>query len=124
MDKAINIILVTSSVITGFIGFFFVLKIWFAWKHVDMSVLKARVFLDPRFLIRNWIFVFIIGAFIVFRRVVQLFDMLNYKILNSSMTIIFDLMGLAVVILLVTLAYYWHELVNSAVDHRKNVPGK
>ncbi len=116
MDKAINIILVACSVIAGFIGFFFVLKIWLVWKHVDMSVLKARVFLDPEFLIRNWIFVFIIGAFIVFRRIVQLFDLLNYQMPNSGMTIIFDLIGLAVVVLLVILAYYWYELVNSAVD--------
>ncbi len=124
MDKTINIILVTCSLIAGFIGFFFVLKIWLVWKHVDMNVLKARVFLDPKFIINNWIFVFITGAFIVMRRVIQLFDLLDNPIMNYEITIIFDLIGLAVVFLLVILAYHWYELVNSAVDHRKHTQGK
>ncbi|GFO96517.1 hypothetical protein ig2599ANME_0706 [groundwater metagenome] len=125
MDKEINIILAACSVITGFIGFFFVLKIWLVWKRVDINVLKARVFLDPKFLIRNWVFIFIAGAFIIMRRILHLFDLLELPKLSSEMTIIVDFMGLAVVVLLVFLAYYWYKLVDSAVDHntRKDAPG-
>jgi hypothetical protein len=115
MDKSINIILIVLSVITGFIGFFFVLKIWLVWSQVDRNVLKARVFLDPNFLVRNWVFIFIAGAFIVIRRILSLFDLLEFPKLSSEMTIIFDLVGLAVVILLVMLAYFWYRLVYSAI---------
>ncbi len=40
------------------------------------------------------------------------------------MTIIYNLMGLAVVALLVILAYYWYKLVDSAIEHsaRKDAP--
>ncbi|MDP2841250.1 MAG: hypothetical protein Q8O17_03100 [Candidatus Methanoperedens sp.] len=124
MENEINIILVACSVIIGFIGFFFVLKIWLVWKQVDMNVLKARVFLDPKFLIRNWVFIFIAGAFIVMRRILHLFDLLELPKLSSEMTIIVDFMGLAVVVLLVLLAYYWYKLVDSAIEHnpRKDAP--
>lgn len=123
MENTINIILVSSSVILGFIGFFFVLKIWLVWKRVDTNVLKARVFLDPKFLIRNWVYIFIAGAFIVMRRILELFKLLKIPVLED-MTIIFDLMGVVVVALLVLLAYHWYRLVDSALEHkaRKDAP--
>lgn len=125
MENTINIILVACSVIFGFMGFFFVLKIWLVWKQVDMNVLKARVFLDPKFLIRNWVYIFIAGAFIVMRRILELFKLLKIPVLED-MTIIFDLMGLVVVALLVMLAYYWYKLVDSAIEHnvRKDASGR
>ncbi len=96
MENTINIILVALSVILGFIGFFFVLKIWLVWKRVDINVLKARVFLDPNFLIRNWVFIFITGAFIVVRRIMELSDLLDKNILTPEITVVFNLMGLVV----------------------------
>lgn len=125
MDNAINIILVACSVITGFIGLFFVMKIWLVWKKVDMNVLKARVFLDQNFLIRNWVFIFITGAFIVLRRILELSELLDKNLLTPEMNNIFNLMGLAVVALLVMLAYYWYKLVDSALEHSKtkDAPG-
>lgn len=119
MENAVNILLVGCSVIMGFIGVFFVLKIWLVWKKVDMNVLKARVFLDQNFLIRNWLFIFIIGAFIVFRRILELSELLDKNLPTPEMNIIFNLMGLAVVALLVILAYYWYKLVDSAHDDNK-----
>jgi hypothetical protein len=125
MDKLINIFFVALSVIFGFIGFIFVLKIWLVWKKVDMNVLKARVFLDPNFLIRNWVFIFIAGAFIVMRRILSLFDLLELPKLGSEILIFFDLMGLVVVALLVILAYFWYKLVDSALEHQdRNAPVK
>ncbi|MBU4220382.1 MAG: hypothetical protein KKA10_01965 [Euryarchaeota archaeon] len=123
MENTINIILVASSVIFGFMGFLFVLKIWLVWKQVDMNLLKARVFLDPKFLIRNWVYIFMAGAFIVTRRILELFKLLKIPVLED-MTIIFDLMGLVVVALLVLLAYHWYKLVDSALEHkvRKDAP--
>ncbi|MDP2840972.1 MAG: hypothetical protein Q8O17_01685, partial [Candidatus Methanoperedens sp.] len=63
-------------------------------------------------------------AFIVMRRILHLFDLLELPKLSSEMTIIVDFMGLAVVVLLVLLAYYWYKLVDSAIEHsaRKDAP--
>ncbi len=110
MSDEIRIILVGSSVLTALIGLFLVIKIFMVWNRVDRNVLKARVFLDDTFLVKNWIFVFLTGAFIVVRIFVELLELLGFILIRTS-SIIFDLAGLAVIILLVLLAYYWYRLV-------------
>ncbi len=122
MDRTINVILVTCSVIVAFAGLYFVLKIWLVWKRVDMNVLKARVFLDDRFLARNWMYIFIAGAFIALIRVLQLLSLSGVWIEGPGEEIISDLMGLAVIILLVMLASHWYKLVYSAIgSHAKKI---
>lgn len=116
MDGTMNIILVTCSVAVAFIGLYFVLKIWLVWKRVDITVLKARVFLDEEFLVRNWIYIFIAGAFIVLRRILQLLILLGIPVQSPEETILSDVTGLAVMALLVLLAYYWYKLVYSAIN--------
>ncbi len=110
MSDEIRIILVGSSVLTALIGLFLVIKIFMVWNRVDRNVLKARVFLDDTFLVKNWIFVFLTGAFIVVRIFVELLELLGFILIRTS-SIIFDLAGLAVIILLVLLAYYWYRMV-------------
>lgn len=123
MDRTINVILVSCSVIVAFAGLYFVLKIWLVWKQVDMNVLRARVFLDDRFLVRNWIYIFIAGAFIALIMVLQLLSLSGVWIEGPGEAIISDLMGLAVVVLLVLLASHWYKLVYSAIgsSHKENV---
>jgi hypothetical protein len=123
MDRTINVILVTCSVIVAFAGLYFVLKIWLVWKRVDMNVLRARVFLDDRFLVRNWTYIFIAGAFVALIKVLQLLSLSRVWIEGPGEAIISDLMGLAVVVLLVLLASHWYKLVYSAIgsSHKENV---
>ncbi|VVB85552.1 Uncharacterised protein [uncultured archaeon] len=123
MDRTINVILVTCSVIVAFAGLYFVLKIWLVWKRVDMNVLRARVFLDDRFLVRNWTYIFIAGAFVALIKVLQLLSLSGVWIEGPGEAIISDLMGLAVVVLLVLLASHWYKLVYSAIgsSHKENV---
>lgn len=115
MENKINILIVSCSVLISLIGLVFVLKIWLVWKNVDKTVLKARVFLDGSFLTKNWIFVFMAGAFIAIRRVMQLVELLESPPINTPEKIISDLMGLVVIVLLVLLAYYWYRLVYSTI---------
>lgn len=119
MDRTINIILLACSVLIAFAGLFFVLKIWLVWGQVDRSVLKARVFLDDKFLVRNWTYIFTAGAFIVIRRIIELLGLLDHRFQSQGITALFDLIGLVVVALLVLLAYDWYKLVYSAIGHSK-----
>ncbi|VVB84900.1 Uncharacterised protein [uncultured archaeon] len=125
MENTVNIILLACSVISGFIGYIFVMKIFFVWNRVDLNLLKARVFLDPKFLVRNWAFIFTTGAFIVMRRLLELFDVLKILVLKD-ISVIFDLMGLAVVVSLVIMAYFWYKIINSSLEHNpeKDAPKK
>ncbi len=130
MDRTINVILVTCSVIVAFAGLYFVLKIWLVWKRVDMNVLKARVFLDDKFLVRNWTYIFIAGAFIALIRVLQLLNLSGVWIegpdeiiISDLIGLISDLIGLVIIILLVLLASHWYKLVYSAIgsSHKENI---
>ncbi len=114
MSDEIRIILVGGSVLTALIGLFLVIKIFMVWNRVDRNVLKARVFLDNSFLVKNWIFVFLSGAFIAVRIFVELLELLGFILIRTS-SIIFDLAGLAVIILLVLLAYYWYRMVYTTI---------
>ncbi len=113
MDRELNILLVGASVIISFIGLFFVLKISIVWTSVDKGVLKARVFLSKSFLMKNWIYVFLAGAFIAIRRIIQLLNLLEFPVKSKGMDYLSDLMGLIVISLLVMLAFQWYRLVYS-----------
>lgn len=115
MITEIRIAITVSSVIVAFIGLFFVVKTWKVWMHTDINVLKARVFLNRDFLIKNWVLVFLAGAFITIRRVAQLMDLMEFH-MNESGIILFDLLGFAVIALLVLLAYYWYNLLHPTLN--------
>ncbi len=116
---SISLILVGCSIIVAFIGLFFVFKIWLVWKRLDKNLLKTMVFLDENFLVRNWVYLLATGAFVTLRRVIQFLEILGVPIKSETGTIIFDLMGLAVITLLVQLGYYWYRLIYSSLPPSK-----
>ncbi|MDD1746054.1 MAG: hypothetical protein LUQ20_09675 [Candidatus Methanoperedens sp.] len=116
---SISLILVGCSIIVAFIGLFFVFKICLVWKRLDKNLLKTMVFLDENFLVRNWVYLLATGAFIALRRVIQFLELLELPIQSPAETIIFDLMGLAVITLLVQLGYYWYRLIYSSLPPSK-----
>jgi hypothetical protein len=115
MENIVNIILVGCSIIVAIIGAFFVFKIWRVWKRLDKNLLKTMVFLDKNFLVRNWIYLLVAGTFIALRRVIQFLELLGFPIQSKAEAIIFDLMGLAIMALLVQLGYYWYRLIYSSL---------
>jgi hypothetical protein len=115
MTNIVNIILVGCSVIIGLIGIFFVFKICLAWKRLDKNLLKTMVFIDEKFLVRNWVYLLVAGAFIFLRRVLQLMSLLGLSPQSTVETIIVDLMGLAIITLFVGLGYYWYRLIYSSL---------
>ncbi len=120
MDRILNIILVGASVIIALVGLFFVFKIWVVWKRVDKEVLKARVFLNRDFLEKNWIYVFLAGAFIAIRRVMQLLELLGFSVNIEWVTYLYDAMGIVVIVLLVMLAYHWYRLIFSTLPRSQS----
>ncbi len=124
MDRTLNIILVSTSVIIALAGLFFVFKIWTVWKRVDREILKARVFLNRDFLEKNWIYVFLAGAFIAIRRVMQLLELLGFSVNSEWITYFYDLMGIIVIVLLVMLAYHWYRLVYSTLPQSQSYSTK
>lgn len=120
----IQAIILGISVIVAAIGLYFVIKIWIVWKRVDKELLKARVFLSNNFLMKNWIHVFFISAFVMIRRIIEFLDLLNFwgkseDVTSLALVYLFHLMGLAVIILLVRFVHYWYKLIYSAIPNSK-----
>jgi len=65
-------LLLVLTIMFSFAGLYFVVRIWFVWGEVDKAVLKARAFLNDKFLIKNWLYAFLTGAFFVAHTVINL----------------------------------------------------
>ena len=120
MDDSISIqfhvIILGGSIIIALIGLYFIIKILIVWNRVDKELLRARVFLNNNFLMKNWIYVLLVAAFVIIRRIISFLDLLNLwgkseNVISLVLIYLFHLMGLAVIILLVLLAHHWYKLI-------------
>lgn len=98
------------SVIVALVGFYFVIQIWKKWRQLDPNVIKARVFLDKKFLEKNWAYVFLAGLSITIH---QLMDFLgnNFDISNYAYEFISELTEFLALLFLVVLAYEWYKVL-------------
>ncbi len=109
---SLNTILTGGSVILALIGFYFVVQIWIKWRNIDMDVLKARVFLNKKFLEKNWWYVFLTGASLTAHQFIGFLMQLNFITgdLIYSLSEILEFMAL---VFLMVLAYEWLVLISA-----------
>jgi hypothetical protein len=103
----------SGSVVLGLFGLFLVIKIWIKWQKMDIDIVKARVFLNRKFLIKNWQYTFLSGAFLVTHQSLDLSLSMNYlenTFFNQVLLIISDLMALGFLILL---AFEWYIMIQA-----------
>lgn len=101
------------SIIFALIGLFLVIMNWNEWKKTSMNIIKARVFLDKKFLEKTWFYVVGAGALITFRRIYRYLELTTDFNGNSNMEVLFDIFGFFVILLLVLVAYAWYKLIKS-----------
>lgn len=99
-----------SSVIIALIGFYLAIRVWVMWKNIDMDVLKARVFLDKKFLEKNWRYVFLTGASLTAHQFLDFLMQLNY-IVNGLFKQLSEVLEFLALVFLVILAYEWFTIV-------------
>jgi len=100
-----------GSVVLALIGLFFVIRIWTKWQKIDIDIIKARVFLNRKFLIKNWQYTFLSGASLVTHQSLDLFMSMNYlhnTLLIETLSSFSDLMALG---FLVLLAFEWYFML-------------
>ncbi|MGB8216097.1 MAG: hypothetical protein WCE94_02250 [Candidatus Methanoperedens sp.] len=107
-----HMILTSSSVIVALIGFYFAVRIWTKWRNIDMDILKARVFLNKKFLEKNGIYVFLSGASLAAHQFMSFLIELNFITgdLIHSLSEILEFMSL---VFLMVLAYEWLVLISA-----------
>jgi len=101
------------SIIVGLIGLFMVIMNWKKWKKTSMNIIKAKVFLDKKFLEKIWFYVVGAGALITFRRIYRYLELTTDWNVNGNVEALFDIMGFFVILLLVLVAYEWYKLIQS-----------
>ena len=100
------------SVVVGLIGLYFVVKIWIKWQKIDIDLIKARVFLDKKFLIKNWQYTFLSGASQATHQFLDLIVSLNYITKTPLVDEMSNILEIMVLGFLVILAYEWHKMIN------------
>lgn len=109
---SLNTILAGSSVILALIGFYFVVRIWIKWRDIDMDILKARVFLNKKFLETNWRYVFLSGASLTGHQFIGFLMQLNF-ITGDLIYSLSEILGFIALVFLIVLAYEWLVLIST-----------
>ncbi len=103
--------LIGFGILLAIIGLYLVMKILVLWNHTSNNVIKARVFLNKQFLNRNFMFTLVLGFFVVGQFFLQFVD--TYGLLSGldiqQIGVLFSVVSM---ILLVTLASFWLELLS------------
>ncbi len=100
-----------SSIVLGLVGLYLVIMIWTKWQMMDIDVIKARVFLDKKFLIKNWQYTFLSGASQVIHKFVDLSVSSNYIDNTLLIKILSGFSEFMVLGFLVILAYEWYVMI-------------
>ncbi len=99
-----------GSVLLAFVGLYFVMRVWLKWKNIDMEVLKARVFLNKKFLERNWRYVFLAGASISGHQAIGLLS--SYGGIEMEGLLLFsEILEFSSLVFIVILAYEWFNIL-------------
>lgn len=104
-------ILAGGSVVLALIGLYFVIRIWIKWEYLDMDVIQARVFLNKKFIERNWLYVFLAGASITVHQLIKFLTSSNY-VSSPWLNQISYIIEFLVLVLLVMLAYEWFMVLH------------
>ena len=99
-------------------GLIFIVKIFMMWPNLDISMLKAKVFLDDRFLYNNWIYLFLIGSSIMLHQILSVLmnfeDFVNFVPFSiTELVKISDLFELFCISFIVIFCYRWYKLLNT-----------
>jgi hypothetical protein len=110
-DYSLTTLFSGISVLIGLIGLYFVVRIWIRWQRMDIDIIKAHVFLDKKFLIKNWQYTFLSGSSHATHQFLDLIISLNYIPRTPLLEEISSIMELMVLGFLVILAYEWYKMI-------------
>lgn len=104
-----------SAVVVALIGFYFVVRVWVKWKDIDIDVIKARAFLDKKFLVKNWIYIFLAGAFLAIHQFFDFLMSVNYSYMMNGwviqLSMLSEILEFFVLVFLTILAYDWFTIL-------------
>jgi len=117
MFNELQVVILITTVLITIIGLYFAIKAWSSWRCLDDEIIRARAFLTREFLNRNFMLVFITGAFVGLHTILEFIEIFGYPTaliqFAQEIRILYFLTLTISMLLLVLLAYYWCKLVSS-----------
>lgn len=117
MFKELQVVILVITVLIAIIGLYFAIKAWSSWRRIDDDILRARAFLTRQFLNRNFMLVFITGAFMGLHTILEFIEIFGFPSVlmqfAQEIRMLYFLTLTISMLLLVLLAYYWCKLVSS-----------
>ncbi|MFQ6071942.1 MAG: hypothetical protein ACE5KT_04470 [Methanosarcinales archaeon] len=111
--KEIILAIIAFALLCALIGLYITLRVWSIWRHTDINLIRAKVFLKKDFLNKNFIFVFLVGALVSLHVIFEFMEF--YGTIPSVVLPFWDLVYIieisTVLILLVILAYEWFKII-------------
>jgi len=111
MDSFSLISLKAGGSVFGLTWLYLVIMIWKKWQKMDIDIIKARVFLNRKFLVKNWQYIFISGASQTTHQFLDLSISMNYVGKTLLIEIISSFLELMALGFLVMLAFEWYVLI-------------
>lgn len=112
----LQVVILAITVLIAIIGLYFSIKAWSSWVRVDDEIIRARAFLTRQFLNRNFMLIFITGAFVGLHTILEFIEIFGYPSalmqFAQEIRILYFLTLTISMLLLVILAYYWCKLVS------------
>jgi hypothetical protein len=116
MSMELQVVILATTVLIAIIGLYFSIKAWSSWVRVDDEIIRARAFLTRQFLNRNFMLIFITGAFVGLHTLLEFIEIFGYPSalmqFAQEIRILYFLTLTISMLLLVILAYYWCKLVS------------
>lgn len=103
-------ILAGGSVVLGIMGLYFVSRTWMIWRNMDKELIKARVFLNKKFLTKNCVYIFLSGALLIAHQFIDLLMHLNFLQQSTWLLALVEITKFGALVLLVALAYEWYKV--------------
>lgn len=108
----LHLILAAISVVLALLGLYIVIRIWLKWRKLDIEVIKGRVFLNKKFLEKNWLYVFLAGAALTLHQSIELVRSSNLISDNGLLYVLSEIFLSLTLVFLVILAYEWFRILH------------
>ena len=112
MDLSLNFILSSISVVLALIGLYIVIRVWGKWRQLDIEAIRGRVFLNKKFLERNWIYVFLTGATVTLHQFIGVVQPSIFISNNGMLYAFSETFEFLTLVFLVILAYEWYRVLH------------
>ena len=111
----VQVVILITAVFMAIIGLFLSIITSFSWRYINDDFIRAKAFLNRKFLNRSFILVFIAGAFVGLHTILEFIEIFGYpsELIPFAKEIrLFYFLTLTIsMISLVVLAYCWYKLV-------------